>query len=187
MMRAYAAVLVTAVLVSAGCDQKPSREPQQSRVEAVPPPAPREGLIPSGERAPNFEATDQTGRRIVLSQLLMDKNVVLIFYPADFTPGCTKQLCNVRDDWSQFESRKTMVLGVNPATVSRHAEFAREYNLEFPVISDTDARIAAGYGAAGKNPEHPNRTVYVIHKDGKVAFAERGMVSHEKIFAALDG
>lgn len=148
---------------------------------------PRDDLIPVGSRVPDFEALDQEGRPHRLADLLETRHVVLVFYPADFTPGCTRQLCAVRDDWSEFEQREAIVLGVNPADVETHAKFAEEYGFPFPVISDTDARIAAAYGASGENPAFPQRTVYVIHKDGRVALAERGMVTHEKIFAALDG
>jgi len=122
-----------------------------------------------------------------LRELLKAKNVVLIFYPADFTPGCTKQLCAVRDDWSAFEDRNAIVLGVNPADPARHAEFAAEHRFPFPVLSDPLARIAAAYGARRPgNSEHPIRTVYVIRRDGRVALSERGMVSHDRIFAALE-
>lgn len=182
------AAMFAAVCVGpAGCSQPQSKpSDDEARRTAVAPPSPRDGLIPVGQPAPDFEAKDQDGNTLILSDLLKKQNVVLIFYPADFTPGCTKQLCTVRDEWSEFQKRKTIVLGVNPATVQRHKEFADHHKFQFPVINDAGAHISAGYGAKGKNPDHPERTVYVIRKDGKVAFAERGMVSHDKIYAALD-
>lgn len=160
--------------------------PAQDRA-SLPAPEPRDGLIPVGDLAPDFEGADHTGVTRRLSELLETKSVVLVFYPADFTPGCTKQLCNVRDDWSEFERRNALVLGVNPAGRERHADFAKEYGFPFPVISDPTARIAAAYGSrdAGR-PENPTRTVYVIARDGRVTLSERGMVSHDHIFAALD-
>ncbi len=166
---------------------EPEQEPQAAAEPPLPAPPPRDGLIPVGDPAPDFEAVDHTGVQRRLSNLLTRKNVVLIFYPADFTPGCTKQLCAVRDDWSTFESRNAIVLGVNPADTERHAEFAEEYNLPFPVLSDPMARIAAAYGAKKPDrPDFPERTVYVIRQDGRVELSERGMVSHDKIFAALE-
>lgn len=144
----------------------------------------RSELIPAGEMAPDFTAVDHRGETVRLSKLLQDHNVVLVFYPADFTPGCTKQLCNVRDDWSEFQKRDTIVLGVNPADADKHAEFAAKYEFPFPIIVDEGSRIAAAYGCKGM--AFTMRTVYVIGRDGRVLLAESGMVPHETIFAALD-
>jgi thioredoxin-dependent peroxiredoxin len=152
---------------------------------AMPELAPRADLIPVGQKAPDFEASDQTGHPVRLSKLLKKGEVVLIFYPGDFTPGCTKQLCAVRDDWSQFQKRGATVVGINPADAAKHARFATQYGFPFPLIADAGSRITAAYGARG--PSATQRTVYVIRKDGTVALAERGMVAHEEIFAALKG
>src|SRR5688572_24631475 len=80
-------------------EQTPAPAPEPV---AASPLAPREDLIPVGERAPNFKADDQNGNPMELSRILRTRNVVLIFYPGDDTPGCTKQLCAVRDDWAGF-------------------------------------------------------------------------------------
>lgn len=172
------------------CRQPSDSQGESPRVQhdhPLPAPVARDGLIPVGDLAPDFAGVDHTGVTRRLSDLLQVKNVVLVFYPADFTPGCTKQLCAVRDDWSEFERRNAIVLGVNPAEPRRHADFAAEYRFPFPVISDPNAHIAAAYGARQPDkPEHPLRTVYVIAQDGRVTLSERGMVPHERIFAALD-
>jgi peroxiredoxin Q/BCP len=166
-------------------EEEPAEPPPVAH-EPIAAPQPRDGVIPVGETAPDFEGMDQKGRWVRLYTLLRTKDVVLVFYPADFTPGCTKQLCSVRDDWSEFGKRNAVVLGITPANVSRHAEFAGKYHFPFPVLSDPMGRITAGYGAAGSNPETPLRTVYVIHRDRRVALSKRGMVPHDEIFAALD-
>jgi peroxiredoxin Q/BCP len=145
---------------------------------------PRDDLLPVGDPAPDFEARDQQGRGVRLSEILNTHHVVLIFYPADNTPVCTKQLCAVRDDWSKFQERGATVLGVNPAGVSKHARFADKHKFPFPVLSDEDSRIAEAYGAAGLL--FIQRTVYVIGRDGRVLLADRGVVSHDRILAALD-
>jgi len=167
---------VAAGLLLAGC---------AATDEAGPAPAlePRADMIPVGQKAPDFDAADQSGRHVRLSDLLKKSNVVLIFYPGDFTPGCTRQLCAVRDDWSEFAKHGATVLGVNPADAAQHARFVREYHFPFPLIVDEGSKIAAAYGARGALT--PQRTVYAIRKDGKVALAERGFVAHDKIFAAL--
>lgn len=144
----------------------------------------RRGPVPVGEPAPDFSAPDQDGNRVTLSRLLRERQVVLIFYPGDQTPVCTRQLCAVRDDWSRFERKNAVVLGINPARVEKHARFAGRHGFPFPVLSDRGSRIARAYGAAGWLLIR--RTVYVIRQDGRVALAERGVVPHERIFAALE-
>ncbi len=144
----------------------------------------REDLIPVGSRAPDFTAEDHLGRTVSLAELRAAGKVVLVFYPADFTPGCTRQLCSIRDDWSAFTRRGAAVLGVNPAGRGKHADFAAEHRFPFPLIVDTGSTIAAAYGAAGT--VFTQRTVYVLDSDGTVLLAERGMVPHDRIFAACD-
>jgi thioredoxin-dependent peroxiredoxin len=110
--------------------------------------------------------------------------VVLVFCPKDNTPVCTKQLCALRDDWSKFQERHVTVLGINPADAKSHAGFAAKHGFPFAVLAGEDSRIAAAYGAGGL--VFVKRTVYVIDQNGKVLFADRGVVPHERIFAALD-
>jgi peroxiredoxin Q/BCP len=161
----------------AGRDQQPDSESESQLV-------PRDDLIPLGNDAPDFTAKDQDGNVVTLSKLLETRSVVLVFYPADNTPTCTKQLCAVRDDWSKFQDKGATVLGINPASVSKHARFAQKHDFPFPVLSDEDSRIAKAYGASGTL--FIQRSVYVIDRDGKVRLADRGVVSHDRIFAALD-
>ena len=136
----------------------------------------RSGLIPVGEVAPDFEATDHQGRNVRLGELLKGGRVVLVFYPKDNTPVCTQQLCALRDDWSKFQERKVAVLGINPADKDSHATFASKHGFPFPVLVDEDSRIAAAYGAGGML--FTKRTAYVIDRDRKVLLADRGVVPH---------
>ena len=114
-----------------------------------------------------------------------EKNVVLIFYPKNKTPGCTKQLCTARDDYSQYNDVDAAVFGVNPADADAHQSFVDKYDFPFPLLVDESMKIADAYGAKGLIPGVPKRTVVAIGKDGRVAFAERGMPSTSKIVAAL--
>jgi peroxiredoxin Q/BCP len=172
-----------------GCGSRDTRSsgkesdavPSTSSAPALPE---RSDLIPVGEAAPDFEATDQQGQQVRLSELLKVGRVVLVFYPKDNTPVCTQQLCALRDDWSKFQERKVAVLGINPADKDSHAAFASKHGFPFPVVVDQDSRIAAAYGAGGML--FTKRTVYVIDRDGKILLAERGVVPHDRIFAALD-
>ena len=182
----FSSVLVMCFLaLDAGCSRKPEVQrvdaasnqlPQTSRTE-------RTTILRPGEFAPNFVAHDHQGGAVELFQSLRGQDVVLIFYPGDDTPGCTKQLCAVRDDYDSFLKRGVLVLGVNPAGAERHAAFVSKYSYPFQIVVDRDSRIAAAYGCKGSG--HTRRVVYGITRDGRVAFAEEGMPAHERIFAAL--
>lgn len=144
----------------------------------------RRGLIAPGRPAPDFAADDHLGRRVRLGDLLKAGPVLLVFYPMDGTPVCTRQLCALRDDWKNFQDRGTFVLGINPGRGRSHAAFASQHGFPFPVLVDTGSRIAAAYGASGLLV--PKRTVYLVGRDGRVLLAERGVVPHERIFAAMN-
>jgi peroxiredoxin Q/BCP len=128
--------------------------------------------------APDF--TDDAGRSVSLSAL-RGRNVVLVFYPGDDTPGCTKQLCDLRDHWEQARSRNVEVFGVNPAGAEKHERFRRKFSFPFPLVADRGQRIAKLYHANGLIIK---RTVYVIGPDGVIRFARRGMPSPSEVLAA---
>jgi thioredoxin-dependent peroxiredoxin len=188
-IRSYLAVASLVLAPMGGCGSRDTRSsgkesdavPSASSAPALPE---RSDLIPVGEVAPDFDATDHQGRNVRLGELLKGGRVVLVFYPKDNTPVCTQQLCALRDDWSKFQERNVAVLGINPAGKDSHAAFASKHGFPFPVLVDQDSRIAAAYGAGGML--FTKRTVYVIDRDGKVLLAERGVVPHDRIFAALD-
>jgi peroxiredoxin Q/BCP len=133
--------------------------------------------LPAGTPAPDFSAPDDGGRLVKLSAL-RGKNVVLVFYPGDNTPGCTKQLCQLRDDWGDISKRKVEVFGVNPQGVESHQKFRRKYNFPFPLLIDHGQRIAELYHANGL---FVKRTVYRIGPDGVIRFAQRGMPAPKEI------
>lgn len=142
-------------------------------------------ILKIGEKAPGFVAKDHLGNEIKLSDYLGEKNVVLIFYPANETPGCTKQLCQARDDFDQYKQDDIVVFGVNPASAESHAKFAEKYEFPFGILVDTEGDIVRDYGCRAMMGL-VKRTVYVIDKEGKIVFAERGMPSTEKQLASLD-
>jgi peroxiredoxin Q/BCP len=143
-----------ASLLAMGCGSRSGGPPKKessavSTNSSAPALAERSDLIPVGEVAPDFEATDHQGRNVRLGELLKGGRVVLVFYPKDNTPVCTQQLCALRDDWSKFQERKVAVLGINPAGKDSHAAFASKYGFPFPVVVDQNSRIAAAFGAGG--------------------------------------
>ena len=137
--------------------------------------------LPVGSPAPPFTAPDQDGPVFVLN-LNRNKTVILIFYPADNTPTCTKQLCEMRDAWETVQARGGYVAGINPGDAASHQGFRDKHNLPFPLLVDSGKRIAKLYNCGGLIVK---RTVYVIGKDGKIVYARRGKPLVEEILAAF--
>jgi peroxiredoxin Q/BCP len=126
--------------------------------------------LPVGSPAPDFSAPDQSGRLVSLSGL-RGRYVVLVFYPGDDTPGCTKQLCQFRDGWEQAKARGVEVFGVNPQGPENHEKFRRKFGFQFPLLVDKGQKVAALYHANGLIVK---RTVYLIGPEGVIRFARRG-------------
>jgi len=133
-----------------------------------------------GTPAPGFSLADDSGRTVTLSAL-RGKRVVLVFYPGDDTPGCTRQLCQFRDDWSQARAAGVEVFGVNPGSARSHGKFREKFHFPFPLLVDTGQKVAALYHANGFIVK---RTVYGIGADGVIRFARRGMPSPSEVLRA---
>ena len=138
-----------------------------------------------GERAPEFELEDHQGRRVSLAELLKDGPLVLFFYPADFTPACTKEACMFRDVHQELAGLGIRVVGINAAQPSRHARFASAHALPFPLLSDPGRKVIRAYGAAGMLG-FVRRITYLIGKDGRILDAVHAdlRVSAHKDFIA---
>jgi peroxiredoxin Q/BCP len=130
-----------------------------------------------GTEAPDFELPDHNGN-IVRLRDLRGKNVILVFYPADETPTCTKQLCEMRDSWPDISSRNTVVFGINGQSAERHAKFVANRNFPFPLLADKGQSVGEKYHTKGLIVK---RTVYLIGPDGKIRFAQRGVPSPELV------
>ncbi len=137
--------------------------------------------LPVGSPAPDFSLPDDQGTPVKLSTL-RGHNVVLVFYPADDTSVCTKQLCEFRDRWPLVQQKNTLVFGVNPAKVATHAKFRDHHQFPFPILSDPGQRTGADYRARGLVV--PRRTVYLIGPDGVIRYARRGKPEPEEVLAA---
>ncbi len=135
--------------------------------------------LPVGAKAPDFTLPDDSGHTVELSAL-RGKSVVLVFYPGDDTPGCTKQLCQLRDDWSEAVARGVEVFGVNPGSAQSHDKFRRKFGFPFPLLVDQGQKVATLYHANGIIVK---RTVYRIGPDGVIRFARRGMPSPHEMLA----
>ena len=138
-------------------------------------------LIP-GTQAPEFSLQSDKGDLVKLSDYRGKNPVVLVFYPGDQTPGCTHQLCAIRDDYAKFQEKGAVVFGINPADKESHRRFVEKQHYQFPLLVDTDKKVAAQYGTDGFMIQ---RTVYVIDKEGKIVYAKRGMPPDSEILQAI--
>lgn len=127
-----------------------------------------------GDPAPEFTLPDQAGVNVSLVQF-KGKRVVIYFYPKDDTPGCTKEACNFRDQWSGFEQNAITVLGISKDGASSHAKFVAKYDLPFTLLSDAEpCPVAAAYGSyglkkfMGKEYMGMMRHTFVVDPEGKV-------------------
>ena len=124
--------------------------------------------------APDFELLDDSGASRRLSDF-RGQPVILYFYPADDTPGCTKEACNFRDDYSEYQKAGVTILGVSPDSVKSHIKFKTKYQLPFPLLADAEHKVCNAYGVwgpkklMGREYEGVLRTTFLIDSNGKIA------------------
>jgi thioredoxin-dependent peroxiredoxin len=143
------------------------------------------------DTAPDFTATLQLPDKVedftLYKALESGHKVLLIFYPGDDTPGCTKQLCAVRDVYSEFSKYNVKVVGVNQASPESHLRFIQKYNYQFGIIVDSDKTIREKYGAI--KPFFGNittkRGAFLIDTDKKIKFIHWGQQNNEEILQLL--
>jgi thioredoxin-dependent peroxiredoxin len=129
--------------------------------------------LQEGQKAPSFKGKNQNNEEIALEDFKGSK-VVLYFYPKDNTPGCTKESCNLRDNYDQLIKSGYKVIGVSNDGVESHKKFADKYNLPFDLIADTDKKITKDYGVFGEKKSFGNvvqgikRTTFVIDESGNI-------------------
>lgn len=134
-------------------------------------------MVARGDMAPDFEATTSAGDRIRLADYRGKQNVVVFFYPGDFTPVCTKEACGFRDLYATLRTRDTEVIGVSGDSDESHRKFASKHDLGYPLVADEDKALAKKFGATGFLTTllgRVSRVTYVIDKRGKVAAVLKG-------------
>lgn len=126
------------------------------------------------DKAPNFKLKDQNGNEHSLADYLKSW-VLLYFYPKDDTPGCTKEACEIRDSFSEYETAGITVLGVSVDSVESHKKFEKKYSLPFTLLADEDKKVVKMYGvwrqknSFGIKKMGTVRTSFLINPEGKIA------------------
>ena len=149
--------------------------------------------ISEGQPAPDFTLPTTEGRAVALDSF-RGHPVVIYFYPADDTPGCTRQACGLRDVYGQITDAGVVVLGVSPDDEASHERFARKYNLPFLLLSDSDHAVSEQYGvwqektSFGKTYWGVVRSTFIVGPDGTLRHIWRGVkpdTHADKVLAAL--
>jgi len=106
-------------------------------------------MLKAGERAPEFTLPDDTGTDRSLTELLSSGAIILYFYPADFTPGCTRQACSLRDLNAEIQKAGLRIIGISPQSPQSHAKFREKHRLPFVLLSDEHKTVGRMYGVNG--------------------------------------
>jgi thioredoxin-dependent peroxiredoxin len=148
-----------------------------------------------GSTAPAFTLPNQHETSISLKGFRGER-IVLYFYPADDTPGCTKEACQFNDGLGQFRTLGVRVIGVSPDSAQKHVAFQKKYALSFDLLTDTDKKVMEKYGAYGEKMLYGKkvmgviRSTFVIGPTGKIEHAWYGVRADghaAKVLAALEG
>ena len=124
----------------------------------------------AGDKAPLIQGKDQDGKTVKLADLVGKKVVLLYFYPKDDTPGCTKEACGLRDRMADLQKDNVQVIGVSFDNEESHKKFIAKHNLNFPLLADTDGKVADAYGVRrGEGKNIARRASFLIGLDGKIA------------------
>ena len=131
-------------------------------------------MLAEGDKAPAFSLKSTDGSTVKLADF-KGRKLVLYFYPRDMTPGCTKEACGFRDDYSVLKRRGVDVVGVSADSQASHQKFTEAYSLPFPLLSDPDHSVMEKYGAWGEKTMYGKkvtgviRSTFIIDESGKIA------------------
>jgi peroxiredoxin Q/BCP len=120
------------------------------------------------DKAPDFELKDQNGKLVKLSDYAGKTNVVLFFYPADYSPGCTAEACAFRDNYDVFKGNGAEVIGISTQDEDSHKGFITKHGLQFELLVDEGGKTALSYGIGKTLGILPGRVTFVIDKSGVI-------------------
>ena len=147
--------------------------------------------LESGDKAPAFKLPDQDGNPVSLKDFA-GAPVVVYFYPADDTPGCTKEACQFNDNLRAFDKAGVAVLGISPDKAEKHVKFRTKYKLKFPLLTDADKKVMEKYGAWGEKTMYGKKTVgtirstFLVGPNGKAQRAWYGVKADGHAAKVLD-
>ena len=121
-----------------------------------------------GATAPDFKLPDQSGKLYTLKDFL-GKKVALCFYPMDSTPGCTKEMCSLRNGWKDLQESGVTVFGISFDGIKSHKKFAGKYQLSFPILSDSEKKVGKAYGVKKWFFPSASRVTFLIDEKGIIA------------------
>ena len=143
-----------------------------------------------GDVAPLFGGTDQDGKTVKLADFAGKKIVLLYFYPKDFTGGCTKEACGLRDRMGELQTNNVEVLGVSFDSADSHKKFIAQYNLNFTLLADPDGKIVDLYDVKMPMMKMAKRVSFLIGTDGKIVHVTDAMspqTHFDEMSAAIAG
>ncbi len=150
-------------------------------------------MLQEGDLAPDFTLPSDSGQTVKLADF-RGKKVVLYFYPRDDTPGCTAEACSFRDEYAVLQNKEAVVLGISPDSVTSHSKFKNKYSLPFPLLTDTEHKVAEAYGVWVEKSRYGRkywgnaRTTFIIDEQGRIAkiFSKVKPEGHgQEVLAAL--
>ena len=145
-------------------------------------------MLAAGNRAPDFTALNQSDEPVGLTDLLKNGPLILYFYPADFTPGCTREACALRDLYAQLAAAGIRVAGVSPQSAQSHAAFAVKYGLPFTLLCDPAKVLARAYDVVGPLGFGIRRASFLISRAGLIedaVLADLRIGRHEEFFRKI--
>lgn len=122
-------------------------------------------MLNVGDTAPDFALPDQSGAQVDLDDLLAEGDLILYFYPADFSPVCTAEACVFRDNYDGLTDIGTQIVGVSPQGVSSHKRFAQSFAIPFPILSDTRKQLVRAFGVDGMLGMGVRRATFLIDQE----------------------
>ena len=142
--------------------------------------------LKEGDQAPDFTLPDDEGQPFRLKEALQESNVILYFYPRDFTPGCEAEAQGFRDEAKMFLGLDAVVVGISTGTVRSKAEFKKRFGLNFRLVADEQKVVCGLYGAMGLLGITPKRVTFVIARDGTIKRVHEGVLPLKHVEAAIE-
>ena len=125
-------------------------------------------MLNVGDKTPDFVLHQDTGESVSLDELLTDGPLILFFYPADFTPGCTAEACSIRDIYPDIKAVNATVVGVSPQSIETHQRFKSTFELPFPLLADPEKAVIKSFGVNGPMGFGVRRVTFLINQEKRI-------------------